>query len=111
MPTPGEHKTVQARILKYAQEIGWSFVPRTESDKRRWFDASAITGAEKTRSASLFFDNLFYQKVCEFYPLYKEPRGALAGKLQQLHADIYGNREFLTYLRNASGNFLEPVKP
>ncbi len=23
MPAPGEHKTVQARILKYVQEIGW----------------------------------------------------------------------------------------
>jgi hypothetical protein len=23
MPLPGEHKTVQARILAYAQEIGW----------------------------------------------------------------------------------------
>jgi type I restriction enzyme, R subunit len=28
MPAPGEHKTVQARILAYAQEIGWRFVPR-----------------------------------------------------------------------------------
>ncbi len=25
---PGEHKTVQARILAYAQEVGWTFVPR-----------------------------------------------------------------------------------
>ena len=23
MPAPGEHKTVQARILQYAQDIGW----------------------------------------------------------------------------------------
>ncbi len=30
MPKPGEHKTVQARILKYAEEIGWIFVPREE---------------------------------------------------------------------------------
>ncbi len=28
MPTPGEYKTVQARILAYAQEIGWTYVPR-----------------------------------------------------------------------------------
>ena len=27
MPTPGEHKP-SARILAYAQEIGWRFVPR-----------------------------------------------------------------------------------
>lgn len=26
MPTPGEHKTVQARILAYAEAIGWTFV-------------------------------------------------------------------------------------
>ena len=28
MLAPGEHKTVQARILKYAQKIGWTFLPR-----------------------------------------------------------------------------------
>jgi hypothetical protein len=32
---PNEHKTVQGRILKYAQEIGWTFVPREEAEKRR----------------------------------------------------------------------------
>ncbi len=32
---PGEHKTVQARILAYAQEVGWTFVPREEAEKRR----------------------------------------------------------------------------
>jgi hypothetical protein len=26
---------VQARILHYAQEIGWTFVPREEADRRR----------------------------------------------------------------------------
>ena len=35
MPTRGEHKTVQARILKYAQDIGWNFVSRAEAEKRR----------------------------------------------------------------------------
>jgi type I restriction enzyme R subunit len=32
---PSEHKTVQARILAYSQEIGWSFVPREEAEERR----------------------------------------------------------------------------
>jgi hypothetical protein len=27
MPSPGEHKTVQARILAYVQEIGWTYGP------------------------------------------------------------------------------------
>ncbi len=35
MPALGEHKTVQARILAYAQEIGWTFVPRAEAERRR----------------------------------------------------------------------------
>ena len=30
MPTPTEHKTVQARILAYAQEIGWKLVSRVK---------------------------------------------------------------------------------
>jgi hypothetical protein len=37
MPAPSEHKTVQARILKYAQEIGWTYVPRDEAERRRRF--------------------------------------------------------------------------
>lgn len=28
MPTPSEHKTVQSRILAFAQEIGWEYVSR-----------------------------------------------------------------------------------
>lgn len=31
---PGEHKTVQARILEYVGEIGWCFVSREEAEKR-----------------------------------------------------------------------------
>jgi hypothetical protein len=30
MPSPAEYKTVQARILQYAQEIGWMYVTRQE---------------------------------------------------------------------------------
>ncbi|GMR18406.1 MAG: hypothetical protein BMS9Abin33_0817 [Gammaproteobacteria bacterium] len=39
---PGEHKTVQARILKYADEIGWTVVYREEAEARRGFDPQAI---------------------------------------------------------------------
>jgi hypothetical protein len=35
MPAPGEYKTVQARILAYAQEIGWTFVPCDEAERCR----------------------------------------------------------------------------
>ena len=35
MPTPGKHKTGQTRILKYAQDVGWTFVSRQEAEERR----------------------------------------------------------------------------
>jgi type I restriction enzyme R subunit len=35
MPTPGEHKTVQARVLAYAEAIGWTIVSREEAERRR----------------------------------------------------------------------------
>jgi len=35
MSKPGEHKTVQDRIVAYAQEIGWTMVPREEAERRR----------------------------------------------------------------------------
>ncbi len=31
MSVPREHKTVQARILAYAQKIGWTCVSRAEA--------------------------------------------------------------------------------
>src|SRR5262245_6890530 len=93
MPKPGEHKTVQARILQYAQEIGWTFVPRSEAEKRRGTNADG-------KPASLYFDSLLYSKVKEFNPLYNESEGALVGQLRRLHNDIHGNREFLDFLRN-----------
>ena len=105
MPRPGEHKTVQARILKYAQEIGWTFVPRAEAEHRRGFDASVSQPSEQARHASLFFDDLLYEKVREFNPLYAEAKGSLVGQLRRLSANIYGNREMLTFLRNGGKFF------
>jgi len=100
MPKPGEHKTVQARILEYASQIGWTIVPRGEAEKRRGFDPDGATPEERARPASPFFGDLLYKQVRAFNPKYKEAEGALVGELQRLKADIYGNRDFLTYLRN-----------
>ncbi len=38
MPGPGEYKTVQARILQYAEETGWTYVPCGEAEARKGFD-------------------------------------------------------------------------
>ena len=39
---PGEHKTVQARVLGYAEAVGWTFVSREEAERRRGFDQEAL---------------------------------------------------------------------
>jgi type I restriction enzyme, R subunit len=100
MPGPGEHKTVQARILKYAQEIGWTYVPRDEAERRRGFDSAGATAEERARNKSLFFGDLLHAQVRDFNPKYKEAEGALVGEFQRFHSDIYGNRDFLNVLRN-----------
>jgi len=100
VPKPGEHKTVQSRILKYAQEIGWTFVPRAEAESRRGFDPHAVTPAEQAARASLYFDDLLYEKIRAFNPIYTETEGALTGRLRRMQANIFGNREFLGLLRN-----------
>src|SRR5207237_8505863 len=100
MSAPGEYKTVQARILKYAQEIGWKFVPRAEAEARRGFDPDGTTPEDRARTASLYFGDLLHAKVGEFNSKYKEAEGALVGEFQRLNASIAGNRDFLNHLRN-----------
>lgn len=105
MPKPGEHKTVQARILEYAEAIGWTFVCREEAERRRGFDP-AVPQPDRAKGRSLFFDNLLDAKVREFNPRYVEGEGALPGRFRHLHTDIYGNREFVEHLRNR-GKFFD----
>ncbi len=105
MPTPGEHKTVQSRILRYAEAIGWTFVPPEEAERRRGFDPD-VSPADHAKNRSLFFDDLLDTKVREFSPRYAEAEGALLGQFRHLHTDIYGNREFLEHLRNR-GKFFD----
>jgi type I restriction enzyme R subunit len=101
MPTPSEHKSVQARIMAYAQETGWTFVSREEAEARR----GKAVDSDKV-PPSLYFHDLLATKVREFNPRYAEAEGALLGQFRHLHADIYGNREFLELLRNR-GKFFD----
>ena len=75
MPTPGEHKTVQARILEYAEAIGWTPVSREEAERRRGFDPDAPP-AERARGRSLFFEGPLDAKVRELNPRYSDGPGA-----------------------------------
>ncbi|MHB8764605.1 MAG: type I restriction endonuclease subunit R [Deferrisomatales bacterium] len=100
MSKPGEYKTVQSRILAYAQDIGWTYIPRAEAETRRGFDPDGTTPEDRARTASLYFGDLLHAQVLAFNPKYKEAEGALVGELGRVTADIAGNRELLGYLRN-----------
>ena len=91
MSKPGEHKTVQARILAYAEAIGWTIVTREEAEQRR--------GVKRLKGGSLFFDEILDANppwprgygvagVREFNPRYTEAEGALLGRLRHFHTDI-----------------------
>jgi type I restriction enzyme R subunit len=69
MPTPVENKTVHARILAYAEAIGWTVVSREEAERRRGFDGK-VRLADRARNRSLSFDDLLDAKVREFNPRY-----------------------------------------
>jgi type I restriction enzyme R subunit len=112
MSRPGEHKTVQARILAYAQEIGWTIVSREEAEERRGGIPAPLRRKDGDRNVpaplSLFFDDLLDAKVREFNPRYAEAEGVphARERFRHLHADIYGNREFVEHLRNR-GKFFD----
>jgi len=55
MPAPGERKTDQVRILKHAQEVGWTYVPRAEAEERRGFDPAASLPSSSAFRSSLRF--------------------------------------------------------
>ena len=107
MSKPTEHKTVQARILAYAEAIGWTIVYREEAERRRGVERMKDE-AGRMKGGSLFFDDLLDAKVREFNPRYAEAKGVphARERFRQLHADIYGNREFVEHLRNR-GKFFD----
>ncbi len=104
MSKPSKHKTVQARILAYAQEITWTLVSRAEAERRRGFDTDATTAEERARRASLYFGDLLHCQLRAFNPLYQEAEGASIGQWQRLPSSIAGNRDFLTILRLTVGS-------
>jgi type I restriction enzyme, R subunit len=100
MPKPTEHKSVQSRILQYAQEIGWRFISRYEAEHRRGFDDQAQLPKDRARTASRFFDDLVYEKVKEFNPKFTGSKEELLRMLNLPLPTIQGNKEFLEYLQN-----------
>ena len=90
MTTPGEHKTVQARILTYAEAIGWKIVSREDAERRRGIEpqiaqmradesvggghlrksvSSAVKSCFDARASSLYFNDLLDPKIGKFRTL------------------------------------------
>jgi type I restriction enzyme R subunit len=62
MPIPSKHKTVQARIIEYAEEIGWTVVPREEAEANRGFDPQ-MPAKDRAKEALLYIDDLLDPKI------------------------------------------------
>jgi hypothetical protein len=99
MTKPGEHKTVQARILAYAQAIGWTFVPRKEAEQRRGFDTQ-VPPAERAKNRALFFDQALWDYVIvhELLHFFVPNHGKLWKSLMRAHLGNYESSE--TLLKN-----------
>ena len=98
MPTPSGHKTIQARILSYAEAIGWMIVSREEAEGFPTRQAD-----RRVRPPlSHFFDDLLDTKVREFvenlcnrckfldYQKNREYRLILVGKQRSLRGTLSG---------------------
>jgi type I restriction enzyme, R subunit len=107
---PTEHKSVQARIIKYAEEIGWIFVPQSKAEQLRSFDEKGLSQKEKAKGASRFFTELLFEKVIEFNPKFKDSKEELLRKLDLPLPTIHGNREFLQYLQGEKTFFSKEEK-
>lgn len=99
MAKPTEHKSVQARILKYASEIGWNIVSQGEAERRRDFDNTAASPREKAKNARRFFTDTLFEKVRQFNPKFKDSKEDLLRILDLPLPTIHGNRDFLNYLQ------------
>ncbi|MCK9220666.1 MAG: HsdR family type I site-specific deoxyribonuclease [Bacteroidales bacterium] len=105
MPSPNEYKTVQSRILKYADDIGWSVVSRTEAETRRGFDNSQQSPRERALNASRFFTDALFVKVKQFNPKFKDTKEELLRKLDLPLPTVLGNRDFLYYMQGSKTFF------
>ncbi|MFA5157739.1 MAG: HsdR family type I site-specific deoxyribonuclease [Patescibacteria group bacterium] len=97
MKQPTEQKSVQNRIIKYAQEIGWRCVAREESDARR--------GEGENYKSEPYYRDLLDFKLHELNVWLPENY-----KLPIFSSNINGNREILLFLRGQSTAYDEKEK-
>ncbi|OGC24104.1 restriction endonuclease subunit R [candidate division WOR-1 bacterium RIFOXYB2_FULL_37_13] len=86
---PTESQSVQKRIIEYAKQIGWVYVPREESDSRR--DSGIFY---KNRP---YYNDLILEKLYEFNPWL--PADFVPS---EFFPRIEGNKDALSFLRGQS---------
>jgi type I restriction enzyme R subunit len=106
MAKPGEHKTVQSRILKYADDLGWRVVSRSEAEELRGFK-DGVKPEERSRGADLFFSERLFSKAQEFNPRMQDDLPALLRRFALLSGDIFGNRDALDLIRGQGKFFVD----
>ncbi len=110
--TATEMSTVQEPIIEYvagsytAANLGsnwgdvWQYVKRAQAEEWRQFDKSLTGIQERAKRASLFFDDVLYNRIRLLNPGYTESQEELISRLNNLSPDIQGNRDMLYFLRN-----------
>jgi type I restriction enzyme R subunit len=86
MSKPTEHKTVQARILAYAEAISWTVVSREVAEERRGGIPAHLRRKDGDRNVPA--------PVRTFNPRHAEAEGALLGQWWRLPSSLAGNRGF-----------------
>lgn len=94
---PTEAKSVQARITKYAAEVGWKYVPRVESDARR--------GGPLTYKSQPYYMDILTPKLRELNPWL-----SASYTFPVPDPKIEGNRQVLFALRGQSTAYDEAEK-
>lgn len=97
MPKPGEQKTVQARILEYAGDVGWTVVSRDDAMRNKW--ASCSTNGHLNLSTDLLdlrrdlWDYVIVHELLHFFvpnhgKLWKSLMRAHLGDYQKLETEL-----------------------
>jgi type I restriction enzyme R subunit len=89
MNRPTEHSTVQAPLISYAEEVGWTYVPSSE--------AVALRKGE----GGLLFTRVLEEKLIELNPglITADNAGDVIRKIEAVRNTIEGNAEILAWLR------------
>ena len=70
MPSTSENITVQSRILKYAQDIGWILVSRSKAETRRSFSDGVLFNVDINKSRLLNIKGISKNSGALYDPLY-----------------------------------------